>query len=79
MFNLEARVIACEVKDYDFNGRKGNHYPSVLRIGQQIFHVGSKVDLTDYVDQDCTLTLELREKTPKVGEPYVGVRILAVV
>jgi len=79
MFNLEARVLGCEVKDYDFDGRKGKHYPSVLRIGKQIFRVGSKVDLTDYVDQDCTLTLELRERTPKVGEPYVGVRILAVV
>jgi len=78
MFTIkDVRVVSCEEKPWEFNGKKGVWYQTAIRIGQTIFNVSSKVSL----QQDTTydLEFELQDKQPKVGNSYTGVRIIGII
>jgi len=79
MFTLEnVRVLTCEEKDWEFNGKVGKFYPTEVRFGMKIFALNSKIDLSEYVDKDVDLECELQSKSSKNGADYVAVRIIGV-
>jgi len=80
MFTLKnVRIITCEEKPWEMNGKSGFFYPTTIRIGNEIFNITSKINLTEHVDRDCSLAVELQAKIPKNGSPYTGVRITDIV
>jgi len=74
----KVRVLACEEKPWEIDGKKGLFYPTSIRLSEKIFNITSKVDLRPEIDKEVNLELELQSKTPKSGNPYTGIRILGV-
>jgi len=80
MFTIEnVRILGCEVKDWELNGKTGKFYPATVRIGSEIFNFTANVDLTGYIDESVALRFEFKTKQPKVGNAYTSVRIVEVV
>jgi len=77
MFTIKkVHIVSCEEKDWKIDGKEGKFYPTNIRLNGKIFSITSKVDLSDYLDQEVELELELQSKTPVKGNPYTGIRIL---
>jgi len=73
------RIVSCEEKDWSVNGKSGKFYPTMIRMQDgKVFSISSKSDLRDSIDLDVNIELELQSKTPKIGNPYTGIRILGV-
>ena len=78
MFTIKSvRVLTCEEKPWEVNGKKGFFYPTAIRIDGQIFNITSKLMLE--ADTDYDLEFEFQSKTPKQGAAYTGVRITGIV
>jgi len=82
MFTIKnVRILSCEEKEYNINGKKGNYYPTMIRLGEnKVFSMTSKTDLSDLVDETVDLAFEFQNKASKTagGKEFVSPRILGL-